>query len=48
MSRKVEFDLNGDDSTCMKVFDALLYPCDECDREDCDEREKYNDGKRSD
>ena len=25
----------------MKEFDALKYPCQECDREDCEEREEY-------
>lgn len=41
MSRLIQLDSDGNDITCMKNFDALKYPCGECDREDCDEREEY-------
>lgn len=41
MSRTIILDTQGNDITCMKEFDALKYPCDECDREDCEEREDY-------
>lgn len=41
MGRLTQLDSDGNDITCMKEFDALRYPCKECDREDCDEREKY-------
>lgn len=27
----------------MKEFDALKYPCEECDRKDCEERDIYED-----
>lgn len=37
------YDSYGNDITCMKNFDALAYPCKECDRTDCEERESYND-----
>ena len=42
MSRIITYDSQGNDITCMKEFDALKYPCKECDRTDCEEREKYN------
>ena len=42
MSRTIMYDLQGRDITCMKEYDALKYPCQECDREDCDEREDYS------
>ena len=38
MSRTLRYDSQGRDITCMKEFDALKYPCDECDVKDCDER----------
>lgn len=41
MSRTITYDLQGNDITCMKEFDALKYPCEECDRTDCDNREAY-------
>lgn len=41
MSRSIQLDSDGNDITCMKEFDTLKYPCRECDREDCDEREEY-------
>lgn len=41
MSRTIQLDSYGNDITCMKNFDALKYPCDECDRVDCKERENY-------
>lgn len=41
MSRSIQLDSDGNDITCMKEFDALQYPCRECDMEDCEEREKY-------
>ena len=40
MSRTITYDSHGKDITCMKEFDALKYPCEECDREDCEERAK--------
>ena len=42
MSRTITYDSHGRDITCMKEFNALKYPCIECDREDCEEREEYN------
>ena len=42
MSRTVSFDCDGNDITCMKVFDALKYPCSACDIEDCPDRETYD------
>ena len=41
MSRTITYDSQGNDITCMKEFDALLHPCKECDRTDCEEREDY-------
>lgn len=41
MSRVIKLDSNGNDITCMKEFDALKYPCDECDIKDCVNRENY-------
>lgn len=41
MSRSIQLDLNGNDITCMKEFDVLKYPCKECNRQDCEEREIY-------
>ena len=41
MSRSIQLDSDGNDITCMKEFDALKYPCDSCDKEDCEEREDY-------
>lgn len=41
MSRLIQLDSDGNDITCMKEFDALKYPCRECDRDVCDEREQY-------
>ena len=41
MSRIVSFDSEGNDITCMKEFDALAYPCNACDNEDCQDRETY-------
>ena len=43
MSRIITCDLQGRDITCMKEFDILKYPCNECDIEDCEERENYED-----
>lgn len=43
MSRTIKLDSNGNIITCMKVFDALLYPCDVCDIEDCPDKETYDD-----
>lgn len=45
MSRIISFDSDGNDITCMKVFDALAYPCSACDIEDCPDRETYEDLK---
>ncbi|GFI31373.1 hypothetical protein IMSAGC013_02768 [Lachnospiraceae bacterium] len=42
MSRSIQLDSNGNDITCMKEFDTLKYPCRECNREECDEREVSN------
>lgn len=41
MSRLIQLDSSGNDITCMKEFNALKYPCDSCDKEDCEEREDY-------
>ena len=41
MSRTITYDSQGNDITCMKEFDTLKYPCKECDRTDCDNREEY-------
>ena len=43
MSRTITYDSQGNDITCMKEFDALKYPCKECDITDCEEREDYED-----
>lgn len=43
MGRSIQLDSDGNDITCMKEFDALKYPCDECIKEDCEEREEYYD-----
>lgn len=34
MIRTITYDSQGNDITCMKEFDALKYPCKECDRTD--------------
>ena len=47
MSKIIMYDLQGKDITCMKIFDALKYPCSECDIEDCEERDEYEKIKRS-
>ena len=41
MSRTITYDSQGRDITCMKEYGALKYPCQECNREDCEERENY-------
>ena len=41
MSRIISFDSEGNDITCMKEFDALEYPCNACDNENCPDRETY-------
>lgn len=41
MSRLIQLDSEGNDITCMKEFDVLKYACEECDRDDCDERANY-------
>ena len=41
MSRTITYVSHGNDVTCTKEFDALLYPCNECDRTDCEERKDY-------
>lgn len=41
MSRTITYDSQGNNITCTKEFSALLYPCKECDRADCEEREDY-------
>lgn len=40
MSRLIQLDSSDNNITCMKEFDALKYPCRECDRENCEEREE--------
>lgn len=45
MDRTISYDLHGNDITCMKEFDALKYPCEECNRTDCEEREEYKQRK---
>ena len=42
MDRIITFDCEGNDITCMKVFDALMYPCNVCNIEDCPDREIYD------
>lgn len=39
MRKSIQLDSDGNDITCMKEFDALKYPCRECNIEECDERE---------
>ena len=46
MSKMITYDSQDKDITCMKEYDALKYPCNECDRTDCEERENYS-GRRS-
>lgn len=46
MSRIISLDSDGNDITCMKVFDALTCPCSACDIEDCPDRETYEDLER--
>ncbi len=41
MGRSIQLDSDGNDITCMKEFDALKYPCDLCERKDCEEREEH-------
>ena len=41
MSGTIMYDSQDRDITCIKEYDALKYPCRECDREDCEEREDY-------
>lgn len=41
MDRIMTFDAEGNDITCMKTFDVLLYPCDACSNVDCPDRETY-------
>lgn len=45
MGRTVSFDIDGNDVTCMKEFDALLNSCDACGIEDCPDRETIIDIK---
>lgn len=45
MSRTITYDSQGNDITCMKEFDALKYPCRECDRTDCEERNNCNEDR---
>lgn len=42
MSIIIIYDSKGHQTICMKEFDALKYPCKECDMYDCEERENYN------
>lgn len=46
MDRTITLDCDGNDITCMKVFDALAYPCSACNIKDCPDRETYDDLKR--
>ena len=46
MDRVISFDSDGNDITCMKVYDALAYPCDACDIKDCPDRETYEELKQ--
>lgn len=41
MSKAIPLDSYGNDITCMKEFDALKYPYNECYITDCEEREYY-------
>ena len=41
MSRTITLDSQGNDITCAKEFDILKYPCDVCNRENCEEKRKY-------
>lgn len=41
MGRVIAYDSQGKDITCMKEFTALEYPCEVCDRTNCEERWKY-------
>ena len=41
MSKTIMYDSQGRDITCMKEFDALKYPCQGCDRTDCEEMKNY-------
>ena len=45
MDRTITLDCDGNDITCMKVFDALAYPCSACDIKDCPDRETYSEVK---
>ena len=38
MDRIITLDSDGNDITCMKVFDALVDPCGVCDIKDCPNR----------
>lgn len=38
MSVSIQLDSDVNDITCMKEFDALKYPCRECNGQNCDER----------
>ena len=42
MDRVISFDCDGNDITCMKVFDGLEYPCSACDIKDCPDRDSYD------
>ena len=39
---RITYDSHGNDITCMKEFDGLKFPCNECSRKHCEEREHYN------
>ena len=41
MSKTITYNSQCKDITCMKEFEALKYPCRECNREDCEKREEY-------
>lgn len=43
MGRKITYDSQGNDITCMKEFDGLMNPCKVCDMDDCKDRENRKD-----
>lgn len=43
MSKTFTYDSAGKNITCMREYDALLHPCDECDVENCEKMEEMRD-----
>lgn len=39
---RITYDSKGNDITCMKEFNGLKFPCNECSRNYCEDREHYN------